>query len=159
MALVGALVASAQGMEIDVLGSPTEPTGTTSSGAASTGAAAGSPTRPSPARTPPGQDSSELGTCLLDDLPKEVAEQAEDILQGAPMDDGPADGKHFGNYEGLLPRKPSSYYREYTVRTPGLGHRGERRLVVGGGTRRDPDVWYYTGDHFESFCTIPDAER
>ena len=30
--------------------------------------------------------------------------------------------------------------------------------VVGGGTEEDPDVWYYTDDHYESFCAIPDAE-
>ncbi|KAB1502428.1 ribonuclease [Corynebacterium sp. 320] len=96
--------------------------------------------------------------CSLHSLPPEAAQQVEDILVDAPPDDGPADGKHFGNYEGLLPKQHSSYYREYTVKTPGLNHRGERRLVVGGGTKTDPDVWYYTDDHFKSFCEIPDAE-
>ena len=94
----------------------------------------------------------------MDSLPKQAHKQVEDILTGAPADDGDADGKHFGNYEKILPQEKNSYYREYTVKTPGLNHRGERRLVVGGGTKTDPDVWYYTDDHFESFCKIPDAE-
>jgi ribonuclease len=45
------------------------------------------------------------------------------------------------------------------VETPGVGHRGARRIVVGGGSDTDPDVWYYTDDHYESFCEIPDAEK
>lgn len=105
-----------------------------------------------------GVSSNDADTCAVDTLPPEAKKQIDDILQGAPPDDGDADGKHFGNYEGLLPKEKGSYYREYTVKTPGLNHRGERRIVVGGGTETDPDVWYYTSDHFESFCSIPDAE-
>lgn len=96
-------------------------------------------------------------TCAVSTLPPEAHKQIEDIHTGAEPDDGAADGKHFGNYEGLLPQQDSDYYSEYTVKTPGLNHRGERRLVVGGGSKNDPDVWYYTDDHFESFCEIPDA--
>ena len=105
-----------------------------------------------------GVSSNDADTCAVDTLPPEAKKQIDDILQGAPPDDGDADGKHFGNYEGLLPKEKGDYYREYTVKTPGLNHRGERRIVVGGGTETDPDVWYYTSDHFESFCSIPDAE-
>lgn len=101
---------------------------------------------------------SGIPDCRLSSLPKETSQQVKDILMGAEPDDGQADGKHFGNYENLLPQKKSSYYREYTVKTPGLKHRGERRIVVGGGSKTDPDVWYYSDDHFESFCHIPDAE-
>lgn len=102
--------------------------------------------------------SAGLSTCAMKTLPAEAHKQVEDILHNAPPDDGAADGKHFGNYEGVLPQKNSNYYAEYTVKTPGLNHRGERRIVVGGGTKTDPDVWYYTDDHFNSFCEIPDAE-
>lgn len=105
-----------------------------------------------------GTDSSAESTCAVDTLPAEARTQIDDILTGAPSDDGPHDGKHFGNYEGLLPKQHSNYYREYTVKTPGLNHRGARRIVVGGGTDTDPEVWYYSSDHFESFCEIPDAE-
>ncbi|MFC2592192.1 MAG: ribonuclease domain-containing protein, partial [Corynebacterium matruchotii] len=52
-----------------------------------------------------------------------------------------------------------NYYREYTVDTPGLNHRGKRRIVTGGGSETDPDVWLYTQDHYQSFCVIPDAEK
>lgn len=102
--------------------------------------------------------STSLAQCHVKELPKQARQQITAILQDLPSDDGEHDGKHFGNYEKLLPKRSSSYYREYTVKTPGLNHRGERRIVVGGGSRTDPDVWYYTQDHFESFCSIPDAE-
>lgn len=104
-------------------------------------------------------DYSNGDECSYDTLPVDAQDQILDILDGADPDHGHHDGKHFGNYEGLLPRENSQYYREYTVTTPGLNHRGERRIVVGGGTETDPDVWYYTDDHFESFCSIPDAEE
>ncbi len=58
------------------------------------------------------------------------------------------DGGVFGNREGKLPRKPRGWYREYTVDTPGLRHRGARRIVTGGDPPRE---WYYTDDHYDSF--------
>ena len=32
----------------------------------------------------------------------------------------------------LLPAEKRGFYREYTVKTPGLRHRGARRIVCGG---------------------------
>lgn len=58
------------------------------------------------------------------------------------------DGGTFGNFEGRLPRKPRGWYREFTVQTPGLSHRGARRIVTGG---NPPSEWYYTDDHYDSF--------
>jgi len=58
------------------------------------------------------------------------------------------DGMVFQNRERLLPARPRGYYREYTVRTPGLSHRGPRRIVTGG---NPPEVFYYTEDHYQSF--------
>lgn len=58
------------------------------------------------------------------------------------------DGSTFGNRERRLPLKERGYYREYTVPTPGLSHRGARRIVTGG---QPPREWYYTADHYESF--------
>lgn len=58
------------------------------------------------------------------------------------------DGGTFGNREGRLPRKPRGWYREFTVDTPGLSHRGARRIVTGGDP---PSEWYYTDDHYNSF--------
>lgn len=63
------------------------------------------------------------------------------------------DGTVFGNRERLLPIKNRGYYREYTVATPGLGHRGTRRIVCGG-KPREPDACYYTDDHYASFRRI-----
>lgn len=123
----------------------------------SSSAASGKKTNGSSAKAS-GHNPTTGEECALGTLPPEAKKQVDDILTGAKPDDGPADGKHFGNYEGLLPKQNSSYYREYTVKTPGLDHRGARRIVVGGGSKQDPDVWYYSPDHFESFCSIPDAE-
>ena len=106
-----------------------------------------------------GSGSSGLPSCPLNSLPTEADEVAHDILAGGPFDHPDEDGSHFGNYQRILPRKNSNFYREYTVETPGVGHRGARRIVVGGGSDTDPDVWYYTADHYESFCEIPDAEK
>ena len=106
-----------------------------------------------------GSGSAGLPSCPLNSLPTEADEVAHDILAGGPFDHPDEDGSHFGNYQRILPRKNSNFYREYTVDTPGVGHRGARRIVVGGGSDTDPDVWYYTDDHYESFCEIPDAEK
>lgn len=106
-----------------------------------------------------GSGSSGLPSCPLNSLPTEADEVAHDILAGGPFDHPEEDGSHFGNYQRILPRKNSNFYREYTVETPDVGHRGARRIVVGGGSDTDPDVWYYTDDHYESFCEIPDAEK
>mgnify|MGYP003806703471 FL=1 len=61
------------------------------------------------------------------------------------------DGITFENRERLLPSKPRGYYREYTVDTPGLSHRGPRRVVTGG---NPPVEFYYTEDHYRSFSQI-----
>jgi guanyl-specific ribonuclease Sa len=59
------------------------------------------------------------------------------------------DGTIFSNREGRLPAKPSGYYREYTVITPGSPDRGPRRIVAG----QDGET-YYTDDHYNSFVRI-----
>ncbi|WJZ03289.1 Guanyl-specific ribonuclease Sa [Corynebacterium freiburgense] len=102
---------------------------------------------------------SGLPSCPVNTLPDQANDVIDDILAGGPFEHPGIDGKHFGNYERILPKEKSSFYREYTVDTPGVNHRGERRIVVGGGSKQDPDTWYYTDDHYESFCVIPDAEN
>jgi ribonuclease T1 len=72
------------------------------------------------------------------------------IQQGGPFPHA-QDGTTFHNRERLLPIKPRGYYREYTVETPGLNHRGARRVVTGG---QPPDIYYYTSDHYRSFRQI-----
>lgn len=64
------------------------------------------------------------------------------------------DDRRFGNYERILPEQPRNYYREYTVDTPGVHHRGARRIVTGGGGDGHVDEWFYTADHYESFCEM-----
>jgi ribonuclease T1 len=64
------------------------------------------------------------------------------------------DGSVFGNRERLLPGEKRGYYREYTVPTPGLDHRGARRIVCGGFQPRAPEACYYTEDHYSSFRLI-----
>ncbi|TQE92790.1 MAG: hypothetical protein FKY71_19120 [Spiribacter salinus] len=59
------------------------------------------------------------------------------------------DGGVFRNRERLLPQRPGGYYREYVIRTPGIGHAGPQRLVVG----QDGEL-YYTSDHYRSFRRI-----
>ena len=102
--------------------------------------------------------ASDEENCPLESLPTETKDVVGDILAGGPFEYPDNDGVRFGNYEGVLPKESRNYYREYTVDTPGLNHRGERRIVTGGGTETDPEVWYYTDDHYETFCLIPDAE-
>jgi ribonuclease T1 len=79
----------------------------------------------------------------------EVPAEALDTL-ALIADDGPypypQDGSTFQNREGILPDRHTGFYREYTVETPGVSHRGARRLVTGD----DLEV-YYTDDHYDSF--------
>ncbi len=99
-----------------------------------------------------------IAECEPGSLPRQAEDTAEDILAGGPFDYPDNDNARFGNYEGILPKEPSGYYREYTVETPGIDHRGARRIVTGGGSTTDPEVWYYTADHYESFCEIPQTD-
>ncbi|KAF1684732.1 ribonuclease [Pseudoxanthomonas broegbernensis] len=80
-------------------------------------------------------------------LPPEAAPVVRRILQGGPFPHR-QDGGVFGNRERRLPRRTHGHYREYTVPTPGLSHRGARRIVTGG---QPPVEWFYTDDHYESF--------
>ena len=80
-------------------------------------------------------------------LPPEAHETLRLIARGGPFPHA-QDGSVFGNRERRLPDKPRGYYHEYTVDTPGLSHRGARRIVTGG---QPPVVYYYTDDHYDTF--------
>ena len=86
-------------------------------------------------------------------LPPQGQEVMEQIRQGGPFR-YEKDGTVFGNRERQLPSQRRGYYREYTVPTPGLSHRGARRIVCGGQRPRSPDACYYTEDHYSSFRLI-----
>lgn len=72
------------------------------------------------------------------------------IQQGGPYPYR-QDNSLFHNREKHLPLKPRGYYREYTVPTPNLKHRGAKRVVTGG---QPPEVYYYTEDHYQSFIQL-----
>lgn len=100
------------------------------------------------ARAPQPVDTVELAQ-----LPREAQQVMQLIRQGGPFP-YEKDGTVFFNRERLLPPAKRGYYREYTVPTPGLGHRGARRLVCGGWTPTAPDACYYTADHYASFRRV-----
>ncbi len=86
-------------------------------------------------------------------LPPQGQDVMNQIRQGGPFRYD-KDGSVFGNRERLLPSEKRGYYREYTVPTPGLNHRGARRIVCGGFKPRAPEACYYTEDHYSSFRLI-----
>ena len=106
------------------------------------------------ARTPssvlPG---SAVASVAFTGLPPQGQDVMEQIRQGGPFR-YEKDGTVFGNRERLLPSQKRGYYREYTVPTPGLRHRGARRIVCGSQQPRSPDACYYTEDHYSSFRLI-----
>ncbi|MFV8171923.1 ribonuclease [Mycolicibacterium peregrinum] len=122
------------------------PTETTSSPAAPPASTSGSAS--------PAKSAAADGTCALSGLPPEADKTVELIQSGGPFPYPRNDGVVFGNYEGRLPKHERGYYHEYTVPTPGNKHRGKRRIVTGGSPQNDPPEYYYTGDHYESFCLI-----
>ncbi len=91
---------------------------------------------------------SGLPYVALDQLPPEAGETVALIDAGGPFPYD-EDGSRFGNYEGILPDEDDGYYQEYTVETPGLSHRGARRIVRGA-----EGEFYWTEDHYESFERI-----
>lgn len=91
-------------------------------------------------------------TILIAEMPVQGVRTVGLIASGGPFP-YEKDGVVFGNRERLLPPKSRGYYREYTVPTPGLTHRGTRRIVCGG-KPRVPDACYYSADHYASFRRI-----
>ena len=84
----------------------------------------------------------------LAQLPLEARATLELIKAGGPFPYA-QDGRIFSNREKLLPLQKRGYYREYTVRTPGVRDRGARRIVAGSDSE-----YYYTEDHYRSFRRI-----
>jgi ribonuclease T1 len=87
------------------------------------------------------------------DLPKQGRDTLALIESGGPFA-SERDGIVFGNRERILPRERRGFYREYTVRTPGVKNRGARRIVCGGADSRSTDQCYYSDDHYKSFKCI-----
>ena len=96
------------------------------------------------------RDNRRVGDIWLDELPPQARATLQQIDKGGPFPFR-RDGVVFQNREARLPGQPRSFYREYTVPTPGAGNRGARRIIVGG---QPPLVFYYTDDHYRSFARI-----
>lgn len=89
-----------------------------------------------------------LAQIAIKDLPPEARETLTLIAKGGPFPFD-RDGIVFGNFEKRLSIKERGYYKEYTVKTPGIKHRGARRIVSG----KDGDQ-YYSDDHYKTFKRI-----
>ncbi len=94
-----------------------------------------------------------LATVSVSELPKQGQQVYALISQGGPFAYD-KDGVVFGNREQQLPKNRRGYYREYTVKTSGVRHRGAKRIVCGGLQVQAPDACYYTEDHYSSFRKI-----
>ena len=92
--------------------------------------------------------ASGLRVVALADLPPEATRTLRLIDAGGPFPYD-RDGVTFENREGILPDRPTGYYHEYTVPTPGSYDRGARRMVTG-----SQDEYYWTEDHYASFERI-----
>lgn len=95
---------------------------------------------------------SRLPEIKASDLPAEARQTLALINRGGPYPYS-RDNVTFGNFERILPRKASGYYREFTVRTPGESDRGARRIVAGAAGEK-----YFTADHYESFKFIAEGK-
>ena len=115
-----------------------------------------------PATTKPSeQATTTLGvpTCPLASLPPEVADTVRVVQSDGPFPFPRNDGVVFGNREGHLPDHAKGYYHEYTVITPGAHNRSMRRIITGGAPVTNPRQYFYTDDHYDSFCLVNDAGR
>jgi len=121
------------------------------SGAAQSATVSESPT-PGRASASGVANPSRLPEIKASSLPPEARETLALIARGGPYPYS-RDNVTFGNFERILPRKASGYYREFTVRTPGESDRGARRIVAGAAGEK-----YYTADHYESFKFIAEGK-
>jgi len=106
----------------------------------------------SQAPSPGVANPSRLPEIKASSLPPEAQRVLALIARGGPYPYG-QDNAVFGNFERILPRKASGYYREFTVPTPGATSRGARRIVTGATGEK-----YYSADHYESFKFIVEGK-
>ena len=113
------------------------------------------PSHPAPTTA----DRAGESTCPMGALPAEVRDTVNRIDAGGPFLFPRSDGAVFANREGHLPKQRRGYYHEYTVITPRSRDRSMRRIVTGGTPLTDPTQYFYTGNHYDSFCLVTGAER
>ena len=119
------------------------------SSSADAGQGAPGPAAPAGSAAPANPSSlAEINESLL---PAEARQTLASIRAGGPYRYS-QDNKTFANFERILPRQDSGYYREYTVPTPGESDRGARRIITGSGGEK-----YYTQDHYDSFKFIAEG--
>ncbi len=94
-----------------------------------------------------------MRTVALTVLPAQAQTTYRLILGSGPFPYD-KDGTVFGNRERLLPPATRGHYREYTVKTPGVSHRGARRIVCDGKPPNQPEACFYTDDHYATFSLI-----
>ena len=94
-----------------------------------------------------------MPTVALASLPAQAQSTHRLVLGGGPFPYD-KDGTVFFNRERRLPAAARGHYREYTVKTPGVSHRGARRIVCGGTPPTQPTACFYTDDHYASFRLI-----
>ena len=100
-------------------------------------------------KAPPVLDANEIA---YSQLPAEARATIALIRKGGPFPYA-KDGAIFGNREGNLPKQIRGYYREYTVKTPGVRTRGARRIIWGKGGE-----FYYTEDHYNHFLRVRETQ-
>jgi guanyl-specific ribonuclease Sa len=126
-----------------------------------TGVAQAQPASPAPAHHVAAASvaaPADISDCTLGSLPAQATDTVNLIHSGGPFPYPDNDGVVFDNREGVLPAESSGYYHEYTVITPNSPNRGTRRIVTGGSPLTSPPHYYYTGDHYATFCEITDAD-
>ncbi len=89
-----------------------------------------------------------LADVSVKSLPTEAINTLRLIDKGGPYPYD-RDGIVFGNFEKRLPIKDRGYYHEFTVPTPGIKHRGARRIVTGKSGEK-----YYSDDHYKTFKRV-----
>ncbi len=97
---------------------------------------------------PPPGAKGQVAEVAVAELPPEARRTLALIRKGGPFPYD-RDGIVFNNREKLLPLRERGWYREYTVVTPGVRHRGARRIVAA-----RSGEFYYTDDHYASFRRI-----
>ena len=145
---VALLASGGTGLLESLTGSPT-PAASSSGAPVSDAPTRGPAEVPGPAAAP--ANPSGLPAIRESALPAEARRTLALIRAGGPYSYS-QDDKTFGNFERILPRQGSGYYREYTVPTPGESDRGARRIVTGAGGEQ-----YYTQDHYDSFKFIAEG--
>ncbi len=96
------------------------------------------------------------GVVHSNELPPPFEDTARQVKQGGPFNFSHSEGETFHNVGGHLPDMDLGYYRSYTVQFRRDLHkgRGTMRLVTGGWEPRNPDVWYFTREHYSDFKRV-----